>query len=315
LFGLLSSAAIIVIFPFSSNVYFALAIRTLRNLLSSAETIIRATLNDITIPVNRSRMFGYMGAVWAISRALSSFASAIMTKNKKKGKDDGEYLYACILAAVVLVIASIFAFIKLRRVPSSGTAASQMKKQNQEELGKSDAMSEKTAFSPPASINEPPKHNAFINYFIMSGKVLRPKGMKSLFTLMFLGHIGNGAFWSILTLFQGLPVNHHGLGFDSFQIGMSLGQLGVCGFVFQVCIAKHALRLLGSSRRIWSFLGCVPFAIGMAIYAFLGIYDVGSEVNRWAVMIVGNIFLGIGYTLLLPAGVTMMTNATTDKSL
>eukprot|EP00871_Galdieria_phlegrea_P001543 jgi/Galph1/238/GphlegSOOS_G4956.1 len=86
LFGVASSVIFTTLFPFIDNIYLAVFIRLGAGLCNSNNAVSRAYISDLTIHARgaeeegeRAALFGYLGAVWALARSISSSVAGILT--------------------------------------------------------------------------------------------------------------------------------------------------------------------------------------------------------------------------------------------
>ncbi|EGG14994.1 hypothetical protein DFA_09814 [Cavenderia fasciculata] len=272
------------IFSFMPNLVLAMIVRFLEGIFSNTTALCQATLADMVDKRNRPAIFAYLGAIFALSRCLSSTLGGIVVKLAEN--TENPYVYPCVLGGAIVLTSSVLVFIlhpeTHPRFAKPGINA------NQEDFNKQGGK----------------------QYTLKEGLKLLAQD-HSLVLLFIIGSINsynNGGLLLSIVLYASLPTDKHGLGMDPSENGIIFSVLGLFGFLFQITFFKKLSRKIGLKKQY--LLGSMLLAVGMAIFplTFMG-YIVQGKAMVWVLLMIIVPINSIGFMQCLPIVQGMIANA------
>eukprot|EP00276_Gloeochaete_wittrockiana_P005709 CAMPEP_0184657856 /NCGR_PEP_ID=MMETSP0308-20130426/22178_1 /TAXON_ID=38269 /ORGANISM="Gloeochaete witrockiana, Strain SAG 46.84" /LENGTH=426 /DNA_ID=CAMNT_0027096215 /DNA_START=361 /DNA_END=1641 /DNA_ORIENTATION=+ len=286
LFGLFASFTATATFGFCDTFAKALANRVFLGFCDSNGPIAKAFLTDISPRSLRPMVFAWYGAVFALTRSLSSGASGLATALPVPiGFQHFPYALPCLLVATPLGFVFTLAVLYLEdvRVPR------------------------KRDIGPQPSLWQGLKS-------VFGDATLRQ------LVLMFCIHsFGNGGVLVALVLFSSASRTEHGLGFGALENGVLYMFFGLVGFCFQVTSFKAAVRRLGlrATYRVGTMLSCLG---AFLLYTSSVVAPHTEQISSykqlivpWVLLLLFTAHIAIGFMIGIPIIGTMLSFAAEDE--
>ncbi|GAM22135.1 hypothetical protein SAMD00019534_053100 [Acytostelium subglobosum LB1] len=279
--SLLSTTIGTAIFAFMPNVYLAMLVRFVEGLVSNTTALSQATLADMIDKRNRATIFAYLGAIFALSRCLSSTLGGVVVRLA-----DGQpnpYIYPCLVGGgIVFVSAVLIFFIHPETHPRFA--------------------------KPGVSATEISKDQDAIPLWEGLKSMAKDRKIVMLLILGSVNSFNNGGLLLAFVLFSSLSIEHRGLGMDPFENGIIFSVLGFFGFIFQITFFKRLSRTLGLKRQY--LMGSMLLCLGMMTFplTFMG-YLIQGKATVWVILMIIVPITSVGFMQCLPIVGGMIANA------
>eukprot|EP00741_Cyanophora_paradoxa_P019117 tig00021126_g18458.t1 len=260
----------------ASSYWEALFNRLGLGLADSNTAVAKALLADLTEGPARARLLTLFGAVFALSRTLSSaLAGALTLLPTPHALAARPYALPCLIAALPLLVLLAAALCALPEPPPR-------------RLGPAQGSREASGL----------------------GAGLRRIGRSPVLMRLLLVHtlqsFANGGMLLALVLLPTLPAPAGGLGFGPLETGLSYAWNGLVGVVFQAVFFGPLLRRRGLARMyragtLISVAGCLLIPLAPAPLARRHPpHSTGALAGAWGVLMAANTLVGVGFMLGLP---------------
>jgi len=334
LFGVASSIIFTSLFPFVESFPLAVLIRLGAGFCNSNNAVSRAYISDLTIhargveeEAERAALFGYLGAVWALARSISSSVAGLLTGIHlgflPSFIADNPFAVPGLAAAGFLILVFILAYLFLkeshpcpkklpswnsvvfsyRRVPNDAIEMESTDTNSTELSLDSDTKMTTTT----TTTSHPPYRliSKFIYLFHYGGSVLI-----RLLIANALHQFANGSFLVVLVLYLSLQVPRGGVGLEPRGVGIVYAYFGFIGLVFQLLWFRRCVRKMGL-RHTYQ-LGTLLLAVGSFTVLCSHLVARNRNIDRflfWPLLLGFVSPQGIGFMCGLPVMGTLLANA------
>eukprot|EP01112_Ceratiomyxa_fruticulosa_P007439 TRINITY_DN1929_c0_g1_i1.p1 TRINITY_DN1929_c0_g1~~TRINITY_DN1929_c0_g1_i1.p1 ORF type:complete len:561 (-),score=89.64 TRINITY_DN1929_c0_g1_i1:102-1784(-) len=286
--GLTTACITSVFYGLAPWFYLALGLRLFAGLTNGNTSVSKACVSDLTVNADgetRAVAFAYFGGSFSLARTVASGIGGLTVGIMVLGIDN-PYLLPCLIGSlfnVVTLIATIFGY--------------------PETLSKSKAGSHSKGKGVIASMVEGLK-------LIAADKLLL-----KLVAIQSINSFCNGSAILQLVLIQTLPIEYHGIGFNSLENGLGYAYFGLSSVIFQVFFFKRYVKKLGIYRTY--LIGAVILGIGTFCQPFANLpyWLSGNDITvlnkalTWIILLFFTTMLGVGFMTCLPVVGTMISNA------
>ncbi|GJQ15075.1 hypothetical protein GpartN1_g6866.t1 [Galdieria partita] len=337
LFGVASSILFTSLFPFVENFYLAVLIRLGAGFCNSNNAVSRAYISDLTLhargieeEAERAALFGYLGAVWALARSISSSTAGLLTgihiRFLPSFIADNPFAAPGLAASAFLILIFILAFFFLkeshpcpkelpgwksifryRSLPNEDTVLETEMETRTSET--SFSLEEKSGEKDSSHILHV-RHARFISKLIY----LFHYGGSILIRLLIanaLHQFANGSFLVVLVLYLSLEISRGGVGLDPRGVGIVYAFFGLIGLLFQLIWFRRCVRRWGL-RRTYQ-LGTLLLATGsftvLCCNWIANQNAIESTILFWPLLLCFVSPQGIGFMCGLPVMGTLLANA------
>lgn len=336
LFGVASSIIFTLLFPFVQSFYLAVFIRLGAGFCNSNNAVSRAYISDLTIhargmeeEAERAALFGYLGAVWALARSISSSVAGLLTGIHIQFLPPfiAENAFAApgLAAAGFLILVFILAFFFLKeshpcpkklpiwnsfRIPYRSLPNDTVLETEMETIDSSPQTLFSSLEKDSSHALVTGSHSRFISKFIY----LFHYGGSVLIRLLIanaLHQFANGSFLVVLVLYLSLDTSRGGVGLDPRGVGIVYAYFGLIGLLFQMIWFRRCVRKWGL-RHTYQ-LGTLLLTIGsftvLCSNWIASRNAVDSFILFWPLLLCFVSPQGIGFMCGLPVMGTLLANA------
>lgn len=256
-------------------------------------------LSDLTrqsSPMFRTVTFAYFGAVFSLSRSISTAVTGLLSKIELQQPIflDHPVLFPCLIISLPIFVTFVFCWLFLR----------------ESVVIKLESVQLNSATPDPVEETELTMSNGVQEIF-------KDPQLQKLNAVYCLNMFANGALIIGITLFTTHNIEEGGMGMSAFGSGMAMFQFGAVAFVFQVTIFKHVVKYFGL-RKTFCIFGCLGLGIGVASMPLASIVLRHSQSTwawtvSWLCLSLSLTFCSVGHMTLLPVHMTMLSNSSNPK--
>ncbi|GJD12234.1 Tetracycline resistance protein, class G [Galdieria sulphuraria] len=320
LFGVASSILFTSLFPFVRNFYLAVLIRLGAGFCNSNNAVSRAYISDLTIhargieeEAERAALFGYLGAVWALARSISSSTAGLLTgvhiRFLPSFIADNPFATPGIAASTFLILIFILAFFFLKeshpcpkKLPGWNRVVTYHSLPNETVL----ETEMETMDSATTTMDALPLENSEEKD---SSHILMTTTHHARFIskLICLFHYG-----VVLVLYLSLEISRGGVGLEPRGVGIVYAYFGLIGLLFQLiwfrsCVRRWGLRRTYQLGTLLLATGSLTVLCSTWIASFYTIHH--SSILFWPLLLCFVSPQGIGFMCGLPVMGTLLANA------
>lgn len=290
LIGLFTSSVTSFLFVISPNMWIALFLRIFAGLTNANIVLSFSGLSDIIFGPPRSIIFAYLGAVFSVGRAVSSFVGGATAGIFLTFLPDGNlwgknpYLLPGLIGATFNLLTFIISLLFLKESNSDS------KREN---------------------------NNTRVRHLISIGtQYLREDSiLRNLSAIYWVNSFCNGSQLLLLILYLSLDTKLRGFGFTATGVGIVLGILGGTGAVYQILFGKHTIVKLGVEKTYK--MGVLLLGLPAVFYPVIGSFthwssipadEIESSPVVWTFLVAATVVLSIGFMSGLPILSSILSN-------